>query len=113
MHRNADKHRAIGAAERGHLIQRILVDGWTSAEAAQLIGVDERQVRRWLADYRRRGMASLRGDLTGKTSRRWLGWMCIWVARLRAIARRETGTTASAPCVVLRSSNDDNRRQQL
>ena len=46
-------------AQRGHIVQRVIVDGWSSAEAGSAIGVPERLVDRWVADYRRNGMASL------------------------------------------------------
>jgi transposase-like protein len=49
-----------GPARRGHVVQRVIVDGWTTCDAARAAGVDERSVARWVADYRRRGMASLR-----------------------------------------------------
>jgi transposase-like protein len=58
--------RAITIAQRGQIIQRVLVDGWTSAAAAQSFGVPERLVDLWVADYRRDGMASLRHK-PGKT----------------------------------------------
>jgi transposase len=47
-------------ARRALVIQRVLVDGWTSAEAATAFDVSERQVDVWVADYRRHGMKSLR-----------------------------------------------------
>jgi transposase-like protein len=47
-------------AQRGQIIQRVIVDGWTSAEAASAAGVAERLVDAWVAAYRRHGMASLR-----------------------------------------------------
>jgi Homeodomain-like domain len=42
------------------IIQRVLVDGWTSAEAAAAFDVSERQVDIWVAEFRRYGMRSLR-----------------------------------------------------
>ena len=63
-------HHAITLARRALIIQRVLVEEWTSAKAAATFGVSERQVEKWVADYRRRGMASLRhaggGRITGK-----------------------------------------------
>lgn len=50
----------LGPAERGRIVQKIMVEGWTAAEAAAGLEVDERVVQRWVEDYRRRGMASLR-----------------------------------------------------
>ncbi|MGE5269216.1 MAG: helix-turn-helix domain-containing protein [Thiohalocapsa sp.] len=60
----------LPAATRGRIVQRVLVDGWTPAQAAAAFGVGERSVVRWVAAYRRRGMASLRdaeadGGLSG------------------------------------------------
>ena len=45
---------------RALIVQRILVDGWTSAEAAAAFGISEREVDLWVADFRRSGMTSLR-----------------------------------------------------
>ena len=47
---------------RALIVQRVLVDGWTSAKVAATFGVLERQVDAWVADYRRYGMASLRRE---------------------------------------------------
>jgi Homeodomain-like domain len=47
-------------ARRALIIQRVLVDGWSSAEAAAALGVSQRLVDVWVTDYRRHGMASLR-----------------------------------------------------
>jgi transposase-like protein len=47
-------------ARRALIVQHVLVDGWTSAEAAAAFGVSERQVDVWVADFRRLGMTSLR-----------------------------------------------------
>lgn len=54
------KRRILTRAQRGQLIQRIIVDGWSCAEAAAACRVEERLVAAWVADYRRHGMASLR-----------------------------------------------------
>ncbi|MGH7031945.1 MAG: helix-turn-helix domain-containing protein [Stellaceae bacterium] len=53
-------------AQRGQIVQRVLVEGWTSAEAAAAVGMPERLIAAWIADYRRHGMASLR-DRPGKS----------------------------------------------
>lgn len=50
----------ITLAQRALIVQRVLVDGWTSANAAATFGVSERLVSAWVADYRRHGMTSLR-----------------------------------------------------
>jgi transposase-like protein len=64
---------AITVPRRALIIQRVLVDGWTSAKVAATFDVSERQVDAWVADYRRHGMTSLRrgagGPLTAKISR--------------------------------------------
>ena len=51
---------SLTPAQRGWIVQRVLVDGWTSAEAAASFDVPGRLVDAWIADYRRYGMASLR-----------------------------------------------------
>ena len=50
----------ITVPRRALIVQRVLVDGWTSAKVAANFGVLERQVDAWVADYRRYGMTSLR-----------------------------------------------------
>ena len=59
-------HRTMTVARRALIVQRVLVDGWTSAEVAAAFGVAERQVDVWVADFRRSGMTSLR-RAPGKT----------------------------------------------
>jgi hypothetical protein len=54
------KPRPITVARRALIVQRVLVDGWTSTKAAAAFGVSERLVDIWVADYRRYGMAGLR-----------------------------------------------------
>jgi transposase-like protein len=48
--------------ERGQIIQRVLVEGWSEAAAAAEYGVPERSVAAWVKSYRRLGMASLRRE---------------------------------------------------
>jgi hypothetical protein len=60
------RRRTITVAQRGQIIQRVIVDGWTCAAAAASFGVPTRLVEVWLADFRRNGMASLRSE-PGKT----------------------------------------------
>ena len=52
--------RTMTVARRALIVQRVLVDGWTSAEAATVFGISERRVDIWVADFRRSGMTSLR-----------------------------------------------------
>lgn len=59
--KNASGQRdTITVARRALIVQRVLVDGWTSAKAGATFGVSERLVNAWVTDYRRHGMASLR-----------------------------------------------------
>ena len=101
-------------AQRGQIVQRILVEGWTSAEAGAVIGVPERLVDAWVADYRRYGMASLRHvprkTVAAEILRLWLGrpvramsWAISKLPRRRSA--RELPTSPSP----LRRSNDDRR----
>jgi hypothetical protein len=60
MKDSAAKYRAITVVRRALIIQRVIVDGWSSAEAAATFGVSEQLVCIWVADYQRYGMASLR-----------------------------------------------------
>ena len=102
--------RAITAARRALIIQRVLVDGWSPAQVARSCGLEERQVARWVAAYRRRGMASLRGEIASeRLYRRVFG-------RLRAALVPGFGLLgqgeAPATCVVLPSARDDERRRR-
>jgi hypothetical protein len=54
--------RVITPVQRGQIIQRVIVDGWESVDAATSFGVPKRLVDLWVADFRRNGMASLRRD---------------------------------------------------
>ena len=104
------KGREIAAAQRGQIIQLVLVDDWSAAQAAEAFDLHERQVARWVTDYRRHGMASLREDYATETlHHRWLralrGWRLRWFGGLRWMAAR----SEPAPCIVLRRTGDDPR----
>ena len=60
MKTSSAQRRTITVARRALIVQRILVDGWTSAEAAAAFGISKREVDLWVADFRRSGMTSLR-----------------------------------------------------
>jgi transposase len=60
MKTTSAQRRTITVARRALIVQRILVDGWTSAEAAAAFGISKREVDLWVADFRRSGMTSLR-----------------------------------------------------
>ena len=101
-------NRAIGVARRGQIIQRILVDGWTVGEAASVFEVGERQVARWVAAYRRDGMASLRDGLpgaSGHASRLARLWTML-VHNLTG-ARERLRRPEPATCVELRRRGED------
>jgi hypothetical protein len=51
--------RRLTAAERGHLVQRVTVDGWSHSKAAAF-GLPRPVADAWVAEFRRQGMASLR-----------------------------------------------------
>jgi hypothetical protein len=102
--------RDLTPAQRGQIIQHVLVDGWSPTQAAAASGIAERHVVRWVAAYRRRGMASLRDDAAAD------GRLRRWRRRLRAAA---AGISAAfhggfeagpARCIVLPRGGDRGRR---
>ena len=100
----------IAAAQRGLIIQRILVDSWSPARAAASFGVPERHVVRWVAAYRRHGMASLRRETAADNlALRWTRRLRMILARIFAGWR--FGHAAPAPCVELRSGDDASGRR--
>jgi transposase-like protein len=103
---------AITVPRRALIIQRVLVDGWTSAEVAATFDVSEHQVDAWVADYRRLGMASLRhaagGPLTAKIMR-LTGSRPVRAAALRmanGLRRLVAGEPPPQPLVLRRSKDD-------
>jgi hypothetical protein len=70
----------------GQIIQRVIVDGWTSAAVAAHFGVPERLVDVWVADFRRHGMASLRRE-PGRTIAAAMAQATI-VLPMRAVLRK-------------------------
>ena len=78
--------RTISIAQRGQIVQRVIVDGWTSAQVAASFDVPKCIVDVWVADFRRNGMASLR-DEPGETIAAELVHL-ILARPLRAILRR-------------------------
>ncbi|MBV9829688.1 MAG: helix-turn-helix domain-containing protein [Alphaproteobacteria bacterium] len=111
MHKISVRQREISAATRGQIIQRVLVDGWSPSHAAQFLGIDERRVKRWVRQFRRQGMASLRGDLAAeKLPRRWVAWLRSRAARLVAGLRSEARKPQPASCVVLRRTGEESIR---
>lgn len=103
-------HREVPPLERGQIIQRVLVDGWTPAEVALFHGVQHRKVARWVAEYRRNGMASLRPARPVEASPRGLAeWLRARLPRLAALVRGGSREATPAPCIVLRRSGDERR----
>ena len=114
MRKRSTEPVSLTPAQRGQIIQRVIVDGWTSAEAAAAIGVPERLVDAWVADYRRYGMASLRHvprkTVAAEILRLWLGRPVHAVSRtisngLRRLFARQHPTNPSS----LDRLNDDRR----
>jgi hypothetical protein len=60
MKSHSSQPRILTAAQRGQIVQRVLVDGWTIADAAAAARVPERIVAAWVNDFSQHGMASLR-----------------------------------------------------
>ena len=101
MKKRSTEPVVLTPAQRGQIVQRVIVDGWTSAEAAAAVGVPERLVDAWVADYRRHGMASLRHvprkTVAAEILRLWLG------RPVRAVSRRLPPTCAD----FLRATTDE------
>ena len=62
MKKPSSHRQTITPAQRGQIVQRVIVDGWSSAQAAGSLGIPKRLVEAWVADFRRNGMASLQRD---------------------------------------------------
>jgi len=114
MKDSSPPRRTLTTAQRGQIIQRIIVDGWTRADAATTFGVPERLVDAWVADYRRHGMASLRhksgGTIVAEIIR--LRVALPLAAVCRGIRTRLRGIFVHhrrVPPLPLRRSSDDGR----
>jgi hypothetical protein len=109
------KRPPITVARRGQIIQRVMVDGWTSAAAAEFFGVPARLIDVWVADYRRNGMASLRRP-PGQTIVAEVVQVSISqpvrtsLRRLAAALRRLFAAEARTEPLPLRRSNKDGSR---
>jgi transposase-like protein len=109
------RRRTISIAQRGQIVQRVIVDGWTSAEVAVAFGVPRRLVDVWVADFRRYGMASLRQD-AARTVAAEMIQLTVWrpvLAMLRKISINLRGSLAAETLVQplpLRHSNKDGSR---
>ena len=107
-----DKNLMMAAAQRGQIVQRVLVDGWSVRQAAAVFEIDERCVARWVTAYRRRGMASLRCDDTARERawRRLLQFVRLLLPQAFGSVRELVGRSEPAPCVTLRRRDDALRR---
>jgi hypothetical protein len=111
MHKRVGDFQTIPAARRGHIIQRVLVDGWSPQQTAQTFNLSERQVTAWIADYRRYGMTSLqRGDLSIEAiPRRLVFWVRGLIVPTLERLRRRAVPSQTGTCVVLRRTGDAGR----
>ena len=97
----------VAVVKRAQIIQRVLVDGWSTAQAAAVFGFPERRVARWVADYRRHGMASLReDDAAERVYLRSLRRLYTAIVRCYGGLRRGFGLVEPAPCIELRRTGD-------
>jgi len=60
MKKHSARSHNLSAAERGHIVQQVIVEGRSIEDVAAASRVSERLVAAWVAGYRRHGMASLR-----------------------------------------------------
>lgn len=110
----SSERRAITAAQRGQIIQLVIVNHWSAAQAAATYGIEERLVAVWVAAYRRDGMASLRQmpsrTALGQFVDDWIGrplaqlWRLIGAGLARLDGSRPTATPEP-----LHRSRDDRR----
>jgi hypothetical protein len=110
---SSGRHR-VTAVRRGQIVQRVIVDGWTTARAAAAFDMPRRLVEIWVADYRRHGMASLR-----RVPRRTVAAEIVELRLLRPVeallrrmsrvVRRLFAPQRRAEPTSFRGSNDDRR----
>lgn len=114
MDKPRSKHRSIAAAQRGYIIQRVLVDGWTARQAAETYDVEERRVAAWVRDFRQHGMAALR-DADADAERAYRRLWRRWSATLQRACERWWGHAPSRETgdfIVLRRTVDDVRQRR-
>jgi transposase-like protein len=103
--------RDVTAAQRGQIIQHVLVDRWTPAQTAAAYGIAERHVERWVEAYRRHGMASLRADAAADgLPRRWLRRLRALTARISAALYGELEARPARSFVLRRGRGDGGPR---
>lgn len=114
MRKISKKTRIITQVQQGQIIQRVLVDGWSPAEAAAAFDLEARLVKTWVADYRRHGMASLyrppSRSLATEIFRRRLAWpLSAGLRRVAGTLRRVFVREPVAEPSPLRQVPDDRR----
>jgi hypothetical protein len=114
MSTSGDRRRNLTAGQRGQIVQRVIVDGWTAARAAEDFRLPARVVEAWVEDHRRRGMASLRRSrnptFTVEMVRLRLLWpFCAGWRRISHGLRRIVAHERPAQPVPLHRSDDDRR----
>jgi Helix-turn-helix domain len=111
---HSSQPRPLTAAQRGQVVQRVIVDGWTIADAAAAARLPERIVAAWVNDFRQNGMASLR-EKPGKTviagyfHHRFARPVRLALRGLRLGFRRLFAFERSALPSSIRQSRDDRR----
>ena len=111
-----NKRCPVAPPRRGQIVQRVLVDGWSAAQAADAFGVRERQVVRWVAAYRRDGMASLRDAAAAEPMpRAWVmraqRWLHHLSGQLSAGLTGSFGDSRPASCIELPLRSDERGRR--
>ena len=114
MNRASSESRTINVAQRALIVQRVLVDGWTSARTAATFDVSEQLVDAWVADYRQRGMTSLRRVSGKMVIAEVIGRVVVRpirgaVHRITTRLYRLPGSARPAAPLPLRRSSDDRR----
>jgi transposase-like protein len=99
--------QTITVAERAHIIQRVLVDGWTIAQAANSHGLPKRVVEVWVADFRKNGMSSLRHQPGQTIAAEILRVLSTVLRRLGIGLRRSFAGEPVVQPLPLRRSNQD------
>jgi hypothetical protein len=114
MNHPSSKSRVINAAQRGLVVQRVIVDGWTIAAAAAAANLPERLIADWVADFRRHGMASLHRH-PGKTvaaanlRRQLLRPACLALRAVTNAVRWLFALERPTPPSPIRQARDDRR----
>jgi transposase-like protein len=115
MKHPASRDRTISIAQRGQIVQRVIVEGWTSADVARCFGIPKPVVDGWVSDFRRYVMASLRQS-TGRTAAVEMVYLTVsrplrTILRKIWLSRRPVGATHAAnplpQPLPLRRSNED------